>query len=376
MSTATFLAAAVATAFLLHPALAAEPPATAPSLVEVAKSQDYQWTGVAVSSTGRIFVSYPRWAGPYRWAVAEIQPDGSAAPFPDAKFQEWDAAKPAPSTTSFICVQSVYVDDKDRLWILDPASPQLSGVVPGAAKAVCIKLGAKDQVESVINFPESVAPADSYLDDIRVDTARNIAYITDSGRGGIIVCDLARGTSRRVLDAHPSVMAEKILPTVQGTPLRFAGGPHKGEPAAIQSDGIALSRDGERLYWQALTARTLYAIPTAALRDESLSAEQLAAKVESLGETVVTDGMEIGPDNAVYFTAIEKDAIISRSPRGEFNQIAHDSRLAWPDSLAWGRDGSLYITTSQIHLTPWFSGKDEMPRTPYLLLKLNPRAKP
>jgi hypothetical protein len=34
----------------------------------------------------------------------------------------------------FICVQSVYADDQNNLWVLDPGSPQQQGVVKEGAK--------------------------------------------------------------------------------------------------------------------------------------------------------------------------------------------------------------------------------------------------
>jgi hypothetical protein len=42
-----------------------------------------------------------------------------------------------------------------------------------------------------------------------------------------------------------------------------------------------------------------------------------------------------------------------------------DSSLAWPDSIAVGPEGALYVTTSQIHHGP------ERTR-PYFLFKLEP----
>lgn len=48
-----------------------------------------------------------------------------------------------------------------------------------------------------------------------------------------------------------------------------------GRGVEFAVDGIALSPDGQYLYYQALTGRTLYRIATAALRDSTLSAAAL-----------------------------------------------------------------------------------------------------
>lgn len=51
------------------------------SLGEVARSKR-QWTGVAVSDSGRIFVNYPRWSDDVPVSVAELKND-KPVPYPD-----------------------------------------------------------------------------------------------------------------------------------------------------------------------------------------------------------------------------------------------------------------------------------------------------
>ncbi|HEY6839489.1 MAG TPA: hypothetical protein VI389_12150, partial [Geobacteraceae bacterium] len=102
------------------------------AIVEVAGFAD-QVTGVDVSRDGRVFVNFPRWTAPPRYSVAELLSDGTLKPFPDAAWNRWNASSDNPAA-HFICVQSVYADDADNLWILDPASPGFAGVVTGGAK--------------------------------------------------------------------------------------------------------------------------------------------------------------------------------------------------------------------------------------------------
>ncbi len=341
----------------------------------VATSHDYQWTGLAASQSGRMFVNYPRWNEPFDLSVAELGAAGSSKtlkPFPDETWNKWDPRLRIAPGFRFVCVQSVHVDLLDRLWILDPASPKFAGVVPGEAKLVQVDL-ATNQVVKVIHFDASIAPKESYLNDIRVDTQRDVAFITDSGKGGIVVVDLKTGKARRTLDGHPSVLAQDISITIDGKPLLGAD----GKTPRVNSDGIALSSDGATLYYQALTGRTLYRIATSVLLDESASREQVAAAVQRVGETVVTDGMEIDALGNIYFTAIEKNAIIARRPDGEMVTIAQGPEISWPDSFAWRGNGGLYVTTAQIHRTTLFNGGKPGPTTPYNVLKvqaLGPRA--
>ena len=86
--------------------------------------------------------------------------------------------------------------------------------------------------------------------------------------------------------------------------------------------------------------------------------------------TVVTDGMEIGRDGEVLFTAIERNAIMARNRDGKIRTVAESPLLAWPDSLAFGPDGALYVTTSQIHRTPMFDPTATTPTEPFRVLRI------
>lgn len=337
-----------------------------PALTEVARSRDVQWTGVAASEEGRIFVNSPNWHDGHTWSVAELQQDGSLKNFPNDTWNgpDW-ATSPA---NRFVCVQAVYVDKLDRLWVVDPGSPKLAGVIPGAPKLVQIDLKT-NQVTDTFFFDDAIAPKQSYLNDVRIDTDRGFAYLTDSGLGAIIVLDLNTRQARRLLANDERTKAEPIVPLIGGRELRFSGGPNKGEVPKIHSDGIALSTDGEYLYWQALIGRTLYRIPTAVLRDPEFPETRLGVKVQNMGQTVMTDGMEIDADGILYFTALEKDAIIIRRPDRGLETLVQDPRFIWPDSFAFGPRNRLYFTTAQINKTSWFSPDGSMPSTPYLLFR-------
>src|SRR3954465_2107866 len=78
----------------------------------------YQLTGVAVSQTGRLFTNYPYWSDIYRHAVVEVFPNYQSTPYPDLSMNTW---KPGDKETEkWICVQAVYTDDHNSLWVVDP----------------------------------------------------------------------------------------------------------------------------------------------------------------------------------------------------------------------------------------------------------------
>ncbi|MDQ2825122.1 MAG: major royal jelly family protein, partial [Verrucomicrobiota bacterium] len=171
------------------------------NLEEVASFPNQQATGVAVSKSGRVFVNFPDWSDDHTISVAEII-DGKPKPFPN---EDWN--KPGAADSHFICVQSVYVDANDSLWILDPAAPKMQAIVKGGPKLIKVDLKTNEVVQK-IPFGEKVAREKSYLNDVRVDTNAGVAFITDSGKGAIVVVDLKSGKARRLLHKHKSTQAE------------------------------------------------------------------------------------------------------------------------------------------------------------------------
>src|SRR5438046_809261 len=168
----------------------------AAQLQEVARFPNQQVTGVGVSQkSGRVFVNFPYWSDDHFLSVAEII-NGQSRAFPD---EEWN--KPGTPDSHFVCVQSVVVDDQDNLWILDPAAPKMQEIVKGGPKLVKVDLGTNKVVQT-IPFGEDVAPSKSYLNDVRIDTAGEKAFITESAKGAIIVVDLKTGKARSLLDGH------------------------------------------------------------------------------------------------------------------------------------------------------------------------------
>ncbi len=311
------------------------------NLVEIAHS-GHQWTGIAVSRLGRIFVTFPRWNESVTTSVGELLPNGTLRAYPDTEWNRWYGSEPL---SRFVCVQSVYIDGNDNLWILDSANPRLQGVVKDGIKLIKVDLRS-NRVVQIIRFAAPVTHENSYLNDVRVDTRSGHAFITDSGSPGLVVVHLSTGTSWRVLDTHPATTSEDLSLTINGRQWLLPDGSAPG----IHADGIALDSSQEYLYLQPLTGRTLYRIALRWLLDEQVTALDLPAKVESLGTTVASDGMEFGPDGSLYFTAIEENAIKRRTPDGTMETVIQDDRLQWPDSLAIAPDGSFYVTTSRVHL--------------------------
>ncbi len=306
-----------------------------------------QVTGVGVSSKGRIFVNFPRWEEDVAISVAEVGPDGALTPYPDKAwnaFRNADASAAKPGA-SFVCVQSVTVDAQDRLWVLDPAAPGLTFEVQGGPKLVCIDL-ATNTVERVYRFGPDIAPQGSYLNDIRFTADGRRAVLTNSGAPGcLLTFDVETGTARRVLVGHPSTQFDKTVTiTVSGKPLQMLD----GQPAHFSADGIMLGENDRTVFWQATTGRTMYRVPLAALFDHALTPQALGEKVEVAATTFVTDGYWSSRRAGMLLTAAEAFAVRRMEPDGRFTTLVQDPRLLWPDSMAEGPDGAIYVTASHI----------------------------
>ena len=123
-----------------------------PQLETVARFYGPMPTGVTVSQTGRIFVNFPRWGDNVPATVAEIV-GGKAVAYPSKEFnafgsngnraelsQEPSDRAQRERASHLVGVQSVVVDAKDRLWILDTGSVEFKPTAPGGPKLVGVDL--------------------------------------------------------------------------------------------------------------------------------------------------------------------------------------------------------------------------------------------
>jgi sugar lactone lactonase YvrE len=312
----------------------------------------HQVTGVTASEDGRLFVNFPRWTEDSPISVAELLADGTLKPYPDDEWNAWRNARKDEMTPNdhWVCVQSVVADCRGSLWVLDPAAPAQSVIVPGGPKMVRVDL-ATNAVAQTITFGEDVALQGSYLNDVRFSNDGQFAFITDSGlKGAIVVVDVKSGSARRLLDGHPSTQPEKdVTVKADGQPLRRPD----GRGVEFAADGIAISEDGQYLYWQAIKGVTLYRIATRVLIDAGLGDDEVAAAVEPFGKNGVADGLLIARGTEQMFvTAPEESAVkvrdLAEGADGAPRTVVQDERLRWPDTLTQGPDGVIYMTTSHI----------------------------
>ncbi len=333
------------------------------------KNQHFQLTGITFSKDSRLFVNFPRWSDRYLNAVVEVSNDGSERPYPNLEWNRWDN-KPATAGDHFVCVQSVVVDRANSLWVLDAAAPLLTSPVPGGPKLVRIDL-ATNQVTQVIHFGSDVALPDSYMNDVRIDNARNFAYITDSGHGGIVVVDIASERAWRKLDGHPSVLANPNLPAViDGKPVLMAN----GKPGTFNSDSLEMSKDGNTLFYKPINKTVLFSVPTTLLRDESASAAA-GVKVAATG-LFPTDGLWLDSKGRIYLSDLDHTAVKRLTLGGKLETLVQTDRLQWPDTFTEDAAGNVYISISRINEQPTFNnGYSVRHGQPYIVFQI-PNADP
>ena len=170
----------------------------AAELTPVFTDKVHQFTGVAVAKNGRMFVNFPRWQSPHPYDVVEVRTNGKVRPFPNIHWNNWSSNESG--TNKWVCVQAVWADESNGLWVVDSGAPEMKKVEGRGAKLVWFDLKT-NQPHKIFNLAK-VAGGNSYLNDVRVDLSNNAAYMTESKNGGLVVVDIATGAARLVLNRH------------------------------------------------------------------------------------------------------------------------------------------------------------------------------
>jgi sugar lactone lactonase YvrE len=299
----------------------------------VATFAGQQVTGVTVSDKGRVFANFPRWREGVKHAVIEVSENGTSTAYPDQEWNNWEMGKTV-SDSVFVAIQSV-VAFENILYVLDTRNPLFKGVID-SPRVFAFDLSSGQLIKTYMLSKESFHK-DSYINDLRVDKKNGKIYFTDSGHAGIVVVDIKSGKSYRVLDNHPSTLAETDH-------LTFKNGVWKN---TVHSDGIALDTQNDMLYFHALTGYNLYALSTEKLITENN--KEIEESVKLIAKTSAPDGMIIDPTGNLFFADLENQKIMKLAiSSGKISVVAEGENIKWADTFSIYKD-ELYFTNSRIN---------------------------
>ena len=302
-------------------------------ITEITSFTGQQVTGISISDEGRMFANFPRWRKGVENSVVEVTKNGVSMPYPNKSWNTWEIDKPLKDSI-FVGVQSV-IAFEDELYVLDTRNPLFKGVLDNP-RVFVFDLKTNELKRTFI-FQEESFHQDSYINDLRIDKKKHKAYFTDSGHAGIVVLDLLSGNTKRVLNDHPSTLAETDHLTIDG----------KKWVNKVNSDGIALDTENDLLYYHSLTGYSLYAIPTNILINGT--EKEIKDSVQFISKTTAPDGMILDKNGNLYFADLENSSIMKFDISTK-NMIlfAQSYKIRWADTFSI-YNNDLYFTNSRIN---------------------------
>ena len=312
---------------------------------------------IAITPDSRLIMSQHQFYGaPLR--VVEVKSDNEVVPFPN---EAWSSA-PKDKGVGLNTVLGLRSDKNGIVWMLDRSAGEGQ---PGKIVAWDTN---NDELYRVIYLPQPIIAESPFLNDLAVDLNHNKIYITDTASGrdsALIVVDLITGFSRRVLEGDISTRPEDILMVIDDRTITLAG-----EPAKIGVNPITVDPQNEWIYYAPMSGTSLYRIATNDILNESLSAEELASKVERYGDKPICDGITVDGEGNVYITSITDSAIGVVEPNGKYRTLYQDEDLlSWTDGMAFSPDNYVYVTVSQLHNSPPLNEDENNFKPPFYLVK-------
>jgi len=341
-----------------HVSPVTEQPVNASPATPLAALGDARPTSVAISPAGRVFVSLfaPVYTESDRIddltppppALAEVV-GNQLRPVMSETWGRWDGKRDHTTLRRFVRVTSLAIDQQHRLWVLDAGNARPGkAIVPGGAKLVVIDLD--DRSVAAVHYLDEKhdLPEGADLTDLAIDADGTRVFLADAGTDAIHTLHTETGVLHVALAGMDVLRAEpNTTPIVGGQAWQDMWGrtPRQGVTS------IAATRDGQWVYFHALTARTLYRVPTDVLRDPQTPVHTREQAVEAAG-TFGSAVTALRTDHAgqVFATAIEKDAVMVRRLDGRCETAVADARLVWPESLSLDPHFHMVIATSARHL--------------------------
>ncbi len=318
---------------------------------------------LTITPDGRFIMSLHQFYEP-RHSVVELLPDNTLVPFPNQQLNDRTNA----NGLKLDSVLGIKSDANGVVWMLDN----------GMRSKVTPKLVAWDtrsnQLHRVIELPKSVAPDNTFVNDLAVDLEHQRIFISDPAGGdnaALIVVNLQTGVSKRVLEGHQSVVPENIDLVIDSRPLSVKSPSGQLLRPHIGVNPITEDVNNEWVYFGAMHGRSLYRIPSAVLADEQLDDQLLAGKVHRYSFKPISDGIAIDHSGNIYMGELAKNALGTVTNERRYKRLAQSPDLSWVDSITIGPDNKLYAIANKLHLSGVLNGGDAVSKPPYYLIRMN-----
>ena len=139
-------------------------------------------------------------------------------------------------------------------------------------------------------------------------------------------------------------------------------------------DGLAVSPDGEWLYYGAMTHDGLYRVRTRDLLDSTLDDAALGGRAERFSDKPLNDGLSADLEGRIYITDVEHGAVMRVGTDRRLETLIKTPRIRWADALSFGPEGWLYVADSAIPDQVMRSKRHIRRSGPYFIYRFRPGA--
>lgn len=332
------------------PVLAAQP---AVGTVEVVAELPIRPGNVTATRDGRVFSTVHPFDKPSGIQLMEVISPDNYRPWPHADYQSNTENRSDERMDSPLGIAQ---DTKGRLWVTD------MGLNLGKTRLWAFDIASGDLVHK-IELPADIAPKGSVVQDLAVDAERGWVYLADIAPPALIAVEISTGKAHR-FSGHTALQADpKAVMHIDGTPTQFGG-----KPASVGVNPLTLSKDGQTLYFGAMTGLTWYSVPTRHLRSGDDKA--ISAAIRIVGKKPVSDGVATDDAGNHFFTNLNDGGIDWLDRKGKLRPLVRDARMSWPDNAQFGPQSWLYIAVNQLHRTSIFTGGEDTGKPPYRVMRV------
>ena len=319
--------------------------------------------GVKISSNGTTFVSFPRWFDNVTATFAKYNSTtNNFEPWPNLTMnQKYKDNDPSGLNS----VLGFEIDDDDILYILDQGKINNQPAEINSIKLLRYYLSNGSFIDQYIFDSDIADPYSSFFNDLVISQDKKYAYISDSGKPidekeyefkpGIIILDMVNKTSYKILTKNNSVFPDdSFWLHIDNKPV------NEQSPMRTGVDGIALSCNGETLFYCPLSGRMIYSILTKDIHKAIHENKFDNIKIYEGFKKEASDGLLASKKGNLYMTGIESGSIyianevdqdLLRFNYNEFDKLNGSKMTMWPDTLAM-HNGSLYFMSNQLNNFP------------------------